>query len=202
MADKTSYIRIDRNIIHWKWWHDHNTLIVFLYLLIQANIKDNGFSGQIVHRGEVVTSLPSLCNATGLTIRQVRTAISHLKSTGEVTDRIFTKFRIITIVNYDKYQDLTGKTPYRKTVERQSNDRQATVPREYRERENGRSKKGRSAPVSPSATETVNPERGTDGFRSKSHLLLKADEGTLDDIPDLYKGQFETFAEYWRYRNQ
>lgn len=201
MAEKTSYIRLDRNIIHWKWWHDHNTLVVFLYLLIQANIKDNGFSGQIVHRGEVVTSLPSLCNATGLTIRQVRTAISHLKTTGEVTDRTFTKFRIITIVNYDKYQDLTGKMPYKKTDERQASDRQATTPREYREREKGRKK---NPPKSPTGGQspTGTPQRGTDEFRRVSHLLLKRDEGTVDDIPFIYRDQFKTFSEYWGFRNQ
>lgn len=202
MADKTSYIRLDRNIINWKWWHDHNTLIIFLFLLIKANIHDNGFSGQTIKRGQVVTSYQTLCNSTGLTIQQCRTAISHLKSTGEITSKAYSKFQVITIVNYDKYQDLTGKTPYKQ----QATNRQSTGNQQHIEnkenKENKRRNKGRSAPGSPPATETVNPERGTDGFRSKSHLLLKANEGTLDDIPELYKGQFKTFAEYWRYRNQ
>ncbi len=195
MAEKTSYIRLDRNIVHWKWWHDHNTLIVFLYLLIQANIKDNGFSGQIVHRGEVVTSIPSLCNATGLTIRQVRTAISHLKSTGEVTDRTFTKFRIITIVNYDKYQDLTGKTPYRKTDERQSNDSQATAPREYREIENGRRKRNKKE------KSITSPLVGASDV-PKAMRMKPIDEGTVDDIPVELRDICPTYPDYWRYVNR
>lgn len=195
MAEKTSYIRLDRNIVHWKWWYDHNTLIVFLYLLIQANIKDNGFSGQIVHRGEVVTSIPSLCNATGLTIRQVRTAISHLKSTGEVTDRTFTKFRIITIVNYDKYQDLTGKMPYKKTDERQANDRQATAPREYREIEKERRKRNKKE------KSITSPLVGASDV-PKAMRMKPIDDGTVDDIPVELRDICPTYPDYWRYVNR
>lgn len=172
MAEKTSYIRIDRNIKNWRWWKDHNTLIVFLTLLLDANITEHGFSGQIIRRGQVVTSLPTLCKSTGLTIREVRTAISHLKSTGEVTDKTFPKFRVVTIVNYDKYQSLTGKTTYKKTGERQANDRQATVLRERRESRERREDKGRSAPNSPPG------------------------------IPEMYKGMFSTEEEYLAWRNQ
>lgn len=172
MAEKTSYIRLDRNIKNWRWWKDHNTLVVFLTLLIDANIAEHGFSGQIIKRGQVATSIPSLCNSTGLTIREVRTAISHLKSTGEVTDKTYPKYRVITIVNYDKYQDLTGKTPYRKTGKRQANDRQATAIREDREDREEREDNSRSAPT-------------PDGV-----------------IPEMYRDRFKTFDEYLAWRKQ
>ena len=201
MAEKTTYIRLDRNIINWKWWYDHNTLIVFLFLLIKANIHDNGFSGQIIRRGQVCTSLPSLSNSTGLTIQQVRTAIKHLKSTGEITSKAFSKYQVITIVNYDKYQDLTGKKPYNQQAANShvTGKQQHIEKKEKKEKER---RKGRSAPGSPSAVSAEIPERGTAAFKAKSHILLKPDEGTLDDIPDIYHGMFKTFEEYVRYRNR
>ena len=201
MAEKTTYIRLDRNIINWKWWYDHNTLIVFLFLLIRANIHDNGFSGQIIRRGQVCTSLPSLSNSTGLTIQQVRTAIKHLKSTGEITSKAFSKYQVITIVNYDKYQDLTGKKPYnQQAANSHVTGKQQHI--EKKEKEEKERRKGRSAPSSPPGE----PKRGTDAFRAKSHLLLKPDEGTVDDIPTAYRdgtyGEFADFAKYWRSRNR
>ena len=201
MAEKTTYIRLDRNIINWKWWYDHNTLIVFLFLLIRANIHDNGFSGQTIRRGQVCTSLPSLSNSTGLTIQQVRTAIKHLKSTGEITSKAFSKYQVITIVNYDKYQDLTGKKPYNHPASNShvTGKQQHIEKKEKKEKER---RKGRSAPGSPSAVSAEVPERGTAAFKAKSHILLKPDEGTLDDIPDIYHGMFKTFEEYVRYRNR
>ena len=205
MADKTSYIRLDRNIINWKWWHDHNTLIIFLFLLIKANIHDNGFSGQTIKRGQVVTSYQTLCNSTGLTIQQCRTAISHLKSTGEITSKAYSKFQVITIVNYKQYQEVTRSLTGKQQAINTQSTRNQQQEKDNKTRNKGKTvipPKSPTGGLTPPAAETDKPERGTDGFRSKSHLLLKADEGTLDDIPELYKGQFKTFAEYWRYRNQ
>lgn len=187
MAEKTSYIRIDRNIVHWKWWFDHNTLVVFLYLLIEANIKDNGFSGQTIRRGQLVTSLPSLCRSTGLTIQQVRTAIKHLKSTGEITSKVFNKFQVITIVNYDKYQDITGKKPYKQ----QSTNSQATDKQHHLEKgekgEKGEKEKGRSAPP-PSPV-------------GRNGVPKLRDEGTVDDIPEMYRDMFDSYQAYFDFRS-
>ena len=195
MAEKTSYIRLDRNIIHWKWWYDHNTLIVFLYLLIQANIKDNGFSGQIIHRGEVVTSIPSLCNSTGLTIQLVRTAISHLKSTGEITCKPYSKFQVITIVNYNKYQDLTGKTPYKQ----QATNRQSTGNQHHLENieniENGRRKRNKKE------KSITSPLDGASDV-PKAMRMKPIDKGTIDDIPVELRDICPTYADYWRYVNR
>lgn len=195
MAEKTSYIRLDRNIIHWKWWYDHNTLIVFLYLLIQANIKDNGFSGIIIRRGEVCTSHQSIGKSTGLTIQQVRTAISHLKSTGEITSKPYSKFQVITIVNYNKYQDLTGKTPYKQ----QASNNQLTGKQQHLEKveniENGRRKRNKKE------KSITSPLVGASDV-PKAMRMKPIDEGTVDDIPVELRDICPTYPDYWRYVNR
>ena len=52
-----------------------------------------------------MTSINKLSEETGLTVRQIRTALEHLISTGELTSKSYNKNRIITVVNYEKYQD-------------------------------------------------------------------------------------------------
>lgn len=187
MAEKTSYIRVDRNIVKWRWWHHHNTLVVFLYLILSANVVDHDFEGVTIHRGEIATSLEKLSASCNLTIRQVRTAITHLKSTGEVTSRTYPRFQVITIVGYDKYQDLTGKTPYK----RQGSDKQATSKRQQYENieniENER-RKGRSAPSAPPG--------------QNQGRMPDRDKGTDKDIPAMYREQFADYAAYWDWRNQ
>lgn len=196
MADKSTYIKLDRNITRWRWWHDHNTLIVFLVLLINANIQEHGFSGLKIRRGEVACSFSTISQQANLTVQQVRTAFLHLKLTGEITSKRYNKFQVVTIVNYDKYQDSTRKT----TDKQHSDNNQSTFNQQqlkkYKNGKNGK-KKVADAPA-PSGT----PPRGTDAFRAKSHLLLTEDEGTADDIPVDYREDFKTFSEYWRYRNQ
>ena len=202
MAEKSTYIKLDRYMVRWRWWKTHNTLVVFLWLLLEANVSDHEFEKEMIHRGEVATSLQSIGNSTGLSIREVRTAISHLKSTGEVTSRTRPHYQVISIVNYAKYQDVpTDKT----AVNRQADDKQTTSKRQqYKNGKNGKNTPPKSPKggLDPSGV----PERGTDAFRVKSHLLLKPDEGTVDDIPTAYRdgtyGEFTDFAKYWRSRNR
>lgn len=121
MAEKSTFVKIDRNMLRWQWFQTPNTAHLFLYLVIKANIKDAPFRGITVRRGQLVTSLPHLARDTGLTVRQIRTALEHLKSTGEVTEVTSNAYRLITLLNFDKYQ--TGPTD-KAAGNRQANDRQ------------------------------------------------------------------------------
>lgn len=202
MAEQSTYIKLDRNIERWRWFKNKNTLIVFLWLLLNANVTEHEFEHEMIHRGEVATSLRNVAMTTGLTIREVRTAFLHLKSTGEVTSRSCNRYQVISIVNYDKYQD-------NRQAERQTNrhpsDKQATSKRQqYKNDKNDKNEKN-IPPKSPKGGQSPSgeePVRGTDLFRNKSHLLLTAEEGTVDDIPVGYRDMFDSFAAYWRYRNQ
>lgn len=102
--DKMSYIKLDRKIIDWKWFQDGNTLKLWLWLLVKANIVPHTFEKETIGRGELATSYDKMAAATGLTKSQVRTALDHLKMTGEIASRTPHGYQVITILNYDKYQ--------------------------------------------------------------------------------------------------
>lgn len=127
----TEYIKLFRKMLNWEWYTDINTKVLFLHCLLKANWKDGSWHGHEYKRGQFITSLPSLAKETGLTIRQVRTALEHLKSTGEVTDKKYPKFRIITVVSYDLFQSTDRqndrKTTGNRQAKRQSSDSQATA---------------------------------------------------------------------------
>ena len=98
------YVKISRKILEWEWYTDANTKVLFLHILLKANWKDGRFQGVEVPRGSFVTSLQNLAAETGLTVRNVRTALKHLENTGEVTSNRHAKFSVITVKNYDRYQ--------------------------------------------------------------------------------------------------
>ena len=104
MAEKTTFIKIDRNILDWGWYKDANTFRVFMHLLLTANIKPHMFMGVEIGRGEVATSLNSLAENLGISIRSVRTSLSHLETTGEVTIKRHPRFSVISMPNWDLYQ--------------------------------------------------------------------------------------------------
>ena len=98
------YIKLYRNLLDWEWWSDINTCRLFVYMLLKANWKDSNFCGTVIPKGSFVSSLPKLSEETSLTISEVRTAISHLKLTGELTCKSYYKYTVFTVNNYCLYQ--------------------------------------------------------------------------------------------------
>lgn len=126
---KNEFIKIYRKLLDWEWYTDVNTTKLFLHCLLRANWRDGSWHGHEYKRGQFITSLPQLSRETGLTVRQIRTALKHLKATGEVTDKIFPKYRVITVVSYDQFQTSDRQNDRQTTDKRQGNDRQATADR-------------------------------------------------------------------------
>lgn len=117
--NEKGHIKIYRSITEWEWYRHPNTLALFINCLLSANWKDRKFENQVIPRGSFVTSIKSLSTQTGLTFQQTRTALDHLVSTNNLTNKSYSKYRIITVVNYDNYQrvnkelnnQLTNKVP-------------------------------------------------------------------------------------------
>ena len=119
----SGWIKLHRKILDWEWYSDPNTFRVFLHLMLKANHKEKRFKGIELIKGSVVTSRDILAMETGLSVRQVRTALDKLKSTNEVAIKTSSKGTIIQLVNYDKYQLETSEA----TNERPANDQQTTT---------------------------------------------------------------------------
>lgn len=98
------YIKLSRKMLEWEWYTDVNTCRLFIHMLLKANWKDGRFQGADVPRGSFVSSISRLALETGLSEMQVRTALKHLKTTGEVTGCQQAKFTVFTVNNYNKYQ--------------------------------------------------------------------------------------------------
>lgn len=90
--------------MQWGWYKDTNTCKLFLHMILKANWKDGAYQGVEVPRGAFVSSYPELSQETGLSIQNIRTALSHLKSTGELTVTKHGKFSLFIVKNYTRYQ--------------------------------------------------------------------------------------------------
>lgn len=99
------FIKLHRKIVEWEWYSDANVCRVFLHLLLTANFENKKWQGIDISRGQVITSLEKLGKSTTLTIQQVRTALTKLKSTHEITIKATKLHTFITLTNYNLYQD-------------------------------------------------------------------------------------------------
>lgn len=135
MTDQ-GFIKLHRSILSWEWYSDEITVRVFLHLLLNANWEDSKFKGYEIPRGSLVTSYASIAKALNISVKNARTAINHLKTTGEVATKAASKFSIITIVNWEKFQGCENETAS-KTASETAGKRQASGNiKEYKEYKN------------------------------------------------------------------
>lgn len=121
------FIKLHRKFIEWEWYTDNNVKILFLHLLLSVNHKDNKWRGQLIKKGSFITSYEKLAIATNLTIQQIRTALNKLKSTGEITYKSTSLNSIITINNWDEYQENNKQNNKQITNEQQTNNKRITT---------------------------------------------------------------------------
>ena len=233
MAKTNSYIKLDRGLKTNSIWLEKpfskGQAWVDILLLAQGIDRDKQYRGKIQHMepGKVYTSILYLTNRWGWSRNKVYRFLETLEKSQMITiqgrtqnDTInrtrngtyngTTNGTIITIENWALYQygdtnNDTNNGTQNDTTNRTSN---GTHNRKHI-RESNKEKANRNIPPkSPTGGQTPSgvPKRGTDAFRNKSHLLLQEDEGTVDDIPMVYRDgtyqAFDNFAAYWRFRNQ
>ena len=99
-----NYVKLDRKILDWEWYLNINTKTLFIHMLLKANWKEGRFEGKTIPKGSFVSSIPKLSAETGLTEREIRTSIGHLRATGELTVKTTNKYSVFTVKNYSLYQ--------------------------------------------------------------------------------------------------
>ncbi len=99
------YVKLYRSILDWEWFKNKNTRLVFEFLLYTANYKDKQWKGKTIKRGQVFTSYAKLAGYNDISIQQARTAVSNMKSTGDITVLSTGGGLLINVCNYSKYQD-------------------------------------------------------------------------------------------------
>jgi biotin operon repressor len=123
MKNQNGWIKLHRQILEWEWYDDINCFRLFTHLILKANHKEKRYKGIVIKAGQIVTSRDLLAEETGLSSQQIRTAITKLKSTNEITSVTSSQGTIIEVVNYEKYQIATNEI----TEEQPTSNQRATT---------------------------------------------------------------------------
>lgn len=129
-----TWIKIFRKFKEWEWYQNSNTKDVFLEILLTANFENKRWQGIEIKRGQLVTSIQNLFLALNknsknpdISTQNIRTALSRLKSTNEITMDTTTKYTLITVVKYNDYQQSTSEI----TNDQQTTNKRPTTTKEY-----------------------------------------------------------------------
>uniref|UniRef100_A0A6M3KMZ6 Uncharacterized protein n=1 Tax=viral metagenome TaxID=1070528 RepID=A0A6M3KMZ6_9ZZZZ len=118
--------------MQWEWFDDINTFKVFIYLLLDCNFQPTKWKGVELDIGETIKGLEKIAKETNLSLQNIRTAVKHLKSTGELTERQHGKYRILKVNNYTKYQLDNKETNTLLTRNQQESNKKVTAYKEVK----------------------------------------------------------------------
>ena len=231
MAKTGSFIKLDRKLKSNPLWLEKpfskGQAWVDLLLLAQGVDREKMYRGKVQNQkpGVVYTSILFLTKRWGWSRNKVYRFLEELtkdkmvsvqgwtqngtqKRTQNDTNNGTTNGTIITIENWAVYQhyDTNDETKDDTLNGTENGTPNGTHNRKHKEKAYRESIK-RKPPKSPKGDYAPSePKRGTDEFRNISHLKLKPEEGTVDDIPMVYRDgtyqSFTNFTDYWRWRNQ
>lgn len=176
------WIKLYRRFPDWQWFKRPEMVQIWVYILLSAAHRDHVWQSVNIRRGEFPTSVAALCRATGLSTQQVRTCLSRLERTGEITQKSTNKFTIISVCNFDDYQ-LDAETDQQTnnkqvTNKQQSNNNQITTLGEWKESKKG--KKGEN--VTTITTTTLNSQNNAGEGFSFSRLTPEEQESEKRDF--------------------
>lgn len=123
------WICLYRKMLDWEWFSKAEMVQVFIFLLLRASVEDAKWQGKTIRRGQLITSLASISQATKLSTRQIRTCLDRLIESKQIVKKTTNKYTIITICNYESYQDIPQD-------KRQTSDKQTTTYKQYNNNNN------------------------------------------------------------------
>lgn len=106
-----SFIKLNRALLNWDWHDEPKTGWLYIVMLLLANHEETLWRGEKLLRGQLLSGRRQLSIASGLTEDEVRTALSHLKKTGDVHIAAKNKYSIITLPKYDEHCSFAQQSP-------------------------------------------------------------------------------------------
>lgn len=126
----SGYIKLHRKFLQWGWFDDRNTRDVFLYLLLTACWHEDEWQGTKLTPGQVIVGRKKMAAALHLTENEIRTALAHLKQTGEICTQTTNRWTLVTIENWALYQSDDEASHQQTTNETPTNHQQITTTQE------------------------------------------------------------------------
>ena len=126
------YLMLNKEIKRHEYFTEYKTFHLFFWLLSDANFIEGNCNGILVKRGQKLTSLNSLIIETGLTEREVRTALEKLIKGNHIVKKATNKNTLLTVVEYEFYTGSTEAKDKPITRQQQTKGKPTTTIEEFK----------------------------------------------------------------------
>lgn len=100
MNSQEGFIKLFRSFTSWDLYKSLNVKVVFIHLLLIANYQDD----EKIMRGQCKITLRGLAECLGLSVQNIRTALSTLTQAHVITQLSTPRYIVVIISNYENYQ--------------------------------------------------------------------------------------------------
>jgi biotin operon repressor len=100
------WLKLYRKITEWEWYNHSEMVHLYLHLILKASTTEREWQGVKICRGQLIASRKKLSGETGISEMTIRTCLQRLQSSGEITIKSTNKYSMVTICNYDVYQQM------------------------------------------------------------------------------------------------
>lgn len=124
---ENGWVCVHRKILENPMMNKSSYLALWIVLLLKANHKEKKmiWNGKTItiQKGQFITSRDVLSKHTGVHRSSIERILKYLENEQQIKQETTTKFRLITILNWEKYQDVDNKM----SNKRATNEQQAST---------------------------------------------------------------------------
>ena len=195
------WLKLYRSILDSAVFQDAEVLKVWIWLLCNVAFEqhDTICYGKVIHLkpGQIATGRKKIAQCTDLNETKVYRALTVLKSLGNIEIKATNKYSIITVVNWEKYQDENGKrtaneqqTNSKTTTDEQQDDSKRT---QHKNGKNGKNEKEiYMCPFFDRAWELFPNKKGKSAISKKAmRELAEAGETSVIAAIENYKAEIQ-----------
>ena len=178
------YIYLYRKLKEKGYYKKSQYIHLWIHLLLTANHTENNFlwngKEQLLKKGQLITGRIQLEQETGIKQTTIERILDLLEKEGQIGQQKNNKFRVISILNWNKYQINKYKTDNKRTTNGQQTDNKRTQTSNVKNDKNDK-KRGGFAPPSLNEVKNyceerknnVDPEQFINFYESKGWLIGK-----------------------------
>jgi len=151
------WIKLHRKLLESPIFKDSQAVHLWLHLLLRVNHKEGkhlvGNQMVTIPRGSLLTGRKSLAKDTGIQESKIERLLKLFKNEQQIEQQSFTKYRLISITNYESYQVSEQQTNSKRTADEQQVNTNKNVKKEKNVKKKPIAKKKK--PFSPPSFEEI-----------------------------------------------
>lgn len=202
MENQQGWVKLHRKIYSNPWSRDPEWLAVWCYLLTHVSWEptDVIFEGKrvTIQAGQMTTGRKIISQETGVSASKVQRVLDCLESEQQIEQQTTPRCRLITIKNWNKYQQTEQQIEQQMNNKRTTTEQQLNTNKEFQEDKEIKKERRESGETPPTPKETMEEfifdiQNKTD--KAKELVFKLATHYKIQ--PEKVSAEFDRFVNYW-----